>query len=299
MRGKPKGDQENARIRGITPAYAGKTDLTGDGDDAARDHPRVCGENSSATTARKGAAGSPPRMRGKHIESAEGAALDGITPAYAGKTALGLSHCESSRDHPRVCGENSPISSSVSSAGGSPPRMRGKPPRKAGALEVCGITPAYAGKTGKNTPLQGHGMDHPRVCGENRCSGVQPCLTQGSPPRMRGKPRLIDEGGHCSGITPAYAGKTRWQRLGQRATRDHPRVCGENVVPLLEIPELRGSPPRMRGKRNRYGGWLQGAGITPAYAGKTAAVPTCTWCSRDHPRVCGENRSLCAVGLFA
>ena len=49
-----------------------------------------------------------------------------------------------------------------------------------------------------------------------------------------------------------------------------------------------GSPPRMRGKVYRQ--LLQQAflGITPAYAGKSAAHAVVEVPVRDHPRVCGE-----------
>ena len=49
--------------------------------------------------------GSPPRMRGK-VSLEDVLYRDrGITPAYAGKSSSNLSMFNSSRDHPRVCGE--------------------------------------------------------------------------------------------------------------------------------------------------------------------------------------------------
>ena len=36
-------------------------------------------------------------------------------------------------------------------------------------------------------------------------------------------------------------------------------------------------------------------GITPAYAGKSAAIPVTRRCGRDHPRVCGEKVLVLAV----
>ena len=49
-----------------------------------------------------------------------------------------------------------------------------------------------------------------------------------------------------------------------------------------------GSPPRMRGKVIRGLATRITSGITPAYAGKSAAAPLVSTPARDHPRVCGE-----------
>ena len=51
------------------------------------------------------------------------------------------------------------------------------------------------------------------------------------------------------GIIPAYAGSTKWAPLRERLTGDHPRVCGEHVLPVALVQ--------------------LGEGIIPAYAGST------------------------------
>ena len=51
----------------ITPADAGKTAARQVRLPAGRDHPRGCGENIYCRIEGEDAAGSPPRMRGKHI----------------------------------------------------------------------------------------------------------------------------------------------------------------------------------------------------------------------------------------
>ena len=66
-------------------------------------------------------------MRGKALELFGRAVVDGITPAYAGKSAHGLFRPVSER--------------------GSPPRMRGKGVAHPTGGIVLGITPAYAGKS--------------------------------------------------------------------------------------------------------------------------------------------------------
>ena len=55
---------------GITPACAGKRLSLTDPENAARDHPRMCGEKQPAGTKIEFGIGSPPHVRGK-AESAE------------------------------------------------------------------------------------------------------------------------------------------------------------------------------------------------------------------------------------
>ena len=107
---------------------------------------------------------------------------------------------------------------------------------------------------------------------------------------MRGKLFIAIAFFPLARITPADAGKTA--RRGGRMFRkeDHPRGCGENIIPHSNVTLLIGSPPRMRGKlppapmkslRNR---------ITPADAGKTKFCKKFTINHKDHPRGCGENK---------
>ena len=51
----------------ITPAHAGKTNLTLTEIQLCKDHPRACGENASPNQFYKPTPGSPPRMRGKQL----------------------------------------------------------------------------------------------------------------------------------------------------------------------------------------------------------------------------------------
>ena len=65
MRGKQAGSYYTIIEDGITPAHAGKTALHNAYCDAAKDHPRACGENRCLTYTDCPQGGSPPRMRGK------------------------------------------------------------------------------------------------------------------------------------------------------------------------------------------------------------------------------------------
>ena len=70
-----------------------------------------------------------------------------ITPAYAGKSAVGFAHLSFTKDHPRVCGEKMFGKNSNIQDVGSPPRMRGKVMKSIKTSSGTRITPAYAGKS--------------------------------------------------------------------------------------------------------------------------------------------------------
>ena len=147
MRGKAFLINATASFSGITPAYAGKSILATDLALRRRDHPRVCGEKFAVAVAPPSAVGSPPRMRGKAEVEAKALIPVRITPAYAGKRGTGCQASEQTGDHPRVCGEKAPTLTSTVAPAGSPPRMRGKDHDGRGAAKYRGITPAYAGKS--------------------------------------------------------------------------------------------------------------------------------------------------------
>ena len=94
-------------------------------------------------------------------------------------------------------------------------------------------------------------------------------------------------------ITPAYAGRTSFYPAAPGLTKDHPRVCGENLSSIVSTLASVGSPPRMRGEPQRRVLDPSAARITPAYAGRTAAVIMIVTDFGDHPRVCGENSTSC------
>ena len=75
-------------VIGITPADAGKTEISDGSLLDVEDHPRGCGENYTKTGDIMLTYGSPPRMRGKPVIAAATAAAARITPADAGKTRL-------------------------------------------------------------------------------------------------------------------------------------------------------------------------------------------------------------------
>ena len=147
--------------------------------------------------------------------------------------------------------------------------MRGKLMRDLLAAPAVRITPADAGKTRHSLPRKAEHKDHPRGCGENYHRGGSSKMTNGSPPRMRGKHSHKENEADNRRITPADAGKTVRVCIRRVAIQDHPRGCGENLSGFRIDSLLIGSPPRMRGKQNGNHVTMWNLRITPADAGKT------------------------------
>ena len=289
MRGKLQKTQAGQAKTRITPADAGKTLGRGAKPNAPQDHPRGCGENPLPVCLLQALIGSPPRMRGKRVIPRIRWMYIRITPADAGKTLSAGIGGFLRRDHPRGCGENPIPMQPPSGRRGSPPRMRGKHPTQTPCTARARITPADAGKTILRHFRRFGSRDHPRGCGENRCSPPHSVPPAGSPPRMRGK-RCGQNLLRCSpGITPADAGKTSDMPTYAPQHRDHPRGCGENQAWSVSWAAAWGSPPRMRGKLSIKTLITLAQRITPADAGKTVGLINGRLSSEDHPRGCGEN----------
>ena len=134
---------------------------------------------------------------------------NGITPACAGNSCFWMCPCKLWKDHPRVCGEQSPISMAFCVGMGSPPRVRGTGVFRPGYLGGHGITPACAGNREASVTNGGTEKDHPRVCGEQNNNIFYYLPFIGSPPRVRGT-AIVSEGMElCMRITPACAGNSR------------------------------------------------------------------------------------------
>ena len=213
-----------------------------------------------------------------------------IIPAYAGNTLGHDGYCFPGRDHPRVCGEHIRSRCSRNVILGSSPRMRGTPKQQQVSGRVSGIIPAYAGNTSRTTRTAHGSRDHPRVCGEhgNLWDGAH--YGAGSSPRMRGTLVTCPSEWVMAGIIPAYAGNTYSNGQTVNLDRDHPRVCGEHLMPLVFHAFCAGSSPRMRGTPWIWFHTVRRSGIIPAYAGNTVPVVEQPSADGDHPRVCGEHR---------
>ena len=105
-------------------------------------------------------------MRGKASRVAADTMIDGITPAYAGKSQIIVNLICGKQDHPRLCGEKHRNCHLLQALPGSPPPMRGKAASNRVDMDSAGITPAYAGKRKLSVLGDPHRQDHPRLCGE-------------------------------------------------------------------------------------------------------------------------------------
>ena len=153
-------------------------------------------------------------MRGKDLRFPATRPLDGITPAYAGKSSIVSPSSAVDWDHPRLCGEKELPLITRPLRSGSPPPMRGKVKSWTAAERVI--------------------PDHPRLCGEKPVLVF--CILQpsGSPPPMRGKAVNGIVKYNTLGITPAYAGKSDVVHSFRSIDRDHPRLCGEKCFRRLQ-----------------------------------------------------------------
>ena len=94
---------------------------------------------------------------------------------------------------------------------------------------------------------------------------------------MRGKALVAFDDGAIVRITPAYAGKRLAKATNANGIKDHPRICGEKRFGSSVAFRIMGSPPHMRGKGLCHPPSARGAGITPAYAGKSPLLQQCFW----------------------
>ena len=98
---------------GITPACAGNRHGFHPAQCTSWDHPRVCGEQVALHNHQVKLKGSPPRVRGTVLNGDGYATVKRITPACAGNSPRQLDIAGWRRDHPRVCGEQHPVSSRI------------------------------------------------------------------------------------------------------------------------------------------------------------------------------------------
>ena len=95
----------------------------------------------------------------------------------------------------------------------------------------------------------------------------------------------------CGGTSPRMRGKPPRSLSPMRQAPEHPRVCGENLVPVISSTSTYGTSPRMRGKHLPRTPQINLRRNIPAYAGKTFHHARSRVGGTEHPRVCGENHT--------
>ena len=174
---------------GSIPAHAGETLRHDQVGLQVRVHPRACGGNDRWYPLGHRYRGPSPRMRGKRSLVPTRPPLPRSIPAHAGETGKGRRIPSRSRVHPRACGGNIPADDYWIIINGPSPRMRGKRIQALTLASEYWSIPAHAGETRGNPCPVPCSRVHPRACGGNSGVVVQPRLTKGPSPRMRGKRR--------------------------------------------------------------------------------------------------------------
>ena len=98
-----------ARVHGLIPAYAGRTQFGGHSPRGRRAHPRLRGADRTLDTGVGEHRGSSPLTRGGRQTSQSQLRLGGLIPDYAGRTPAHLAVAPSIRAHPRLRGADSEV----------------------------------------------------------------------------------------------------------------------------------------------------------------------------------------------
>ena len=130
------------------------------------------------------------------------------------------------------------------------------------------------------------------MCGEHISTVGCHDVKAGSSPHVRGARGLLLPRGIVLGIIPACAGSTSYLAAIFHLPRDHPRMCGEHRNIIACICVSLGSSPHVRGAQKHCRHRRGVPGIIPACAGSTGHSRFRVLLIRDHPRMCGEHRSL-------
>ena len=133
-----------------------------------------------------------------------------------------------------------------------------------------GPIPTHAGKTHSHSLPPITTLAHPRSRGENSRATTARCWSCGSSPLTRGKPDLVANDMHFSGLIPAHAGKTIVRLSKFMPVPAHPRSRGENLRLIAGMGPQLGSSPLTRGKRRDRQVQEHAVRLIPAHAGKTA-----------------------------
>ena len=290
VRGRRRSSCSSFGLRGLIPASAGQTSPRLMIRPLHRAHPRECGADVQIAQGVKSLQGSSPRVRGRPAACSSPATGDGLIPASAGQTHF-LHRCHRlARAHPRECGADLHRRSATFVNRGSSPRVRGRRTRPTCRSCRLGLIPASAGQTYPFPSCKLSSTAHPRECGADAAKHSEILRRQGSSPRVRGRLDHLRRPRQDRGLIPASAGQTPCYQNGSHSTRAHPRECGADEVEGDKLCLIRGSSPRVRGRRLRLRRRVGVARLIPASAGQTDASKSIDKGVGAHPRECGADR---------
>ena len=145
----------------------------------------MCGNDIGVPYRKIAEKGSPPLVRERPLTRFTSSSANRITPACAGTTRIHCCRMRTTRDHPRLCGNDPRRMACVASISGSPPLVRERPRSMVSGSSGSGITPACAGTTRLSSAGFPTFEDHPRLCGNDRSAYDSIFCRLGSPPLVR------------------------------------------------------------------------------------------------------------------
>ena len=231
--------------------------------------------------------GTSPRVRGKHVPEPFPDVLDGYIPACAGEASAADRRRAGGRVHPRVCGGSSLGHLRLTLPSGTSPRVRGKRDARVRAIVRHRYIPACAGEAWSAVKPASIRRVHPRVCGGSVFSMTLAQSSEGTSPRVRGKPASRFRTSSINRYIPACAGEASTTSSGMVRPKVHPRVCGGSCNPDQSASRSIGTSPRVRGKPHRAPALPDRAGYIPACAGEALVANNSALFLWVHPRVCG------------
>ena len=268
VRGTPPSPLSAPSLLRFIPAGAGNALASSPRSRPSPVHPRGCGERARSAPQAAQIVGSSPRVRGTHVVQPAINFPVRFIPAGAGNAGAVALCAGRSAVHPRGCGER--VSQLIPGAPklGSSPRVRGTLAGSAPKLAGPRFIPAGAGNASCQAPAARQAPVHPRGCGERVSGPIDPLVSYGSSPRVRGtRSSQRRRVGRCRFI-PAGAGN----------------------APLSKAPagENDGSSPRVRGTRLGAAQGDRRRRFIPAGAGNAASSHSSLIALAVHPRGCGE-----------
>ncbi|STD38244.1 Domain of uncharacterised function (DUF2825) [Corynebacterium striatum] len=138
---------EQSTPAGLIPAYAGRTYSMIGFFAPERAHPRLRGADVMLFSPSSVTWGSSPLTRGGRALDDAAEALNGLIPAYAGRTRWSLPNQPTGGAHPRLRGADLMRCGASARCNGSSPLTRGGLAWLGKLHEVTGLIPAYAGRT--------------------------------------------------------------------------------------------------------------------------------------------------------
>ena len=131
------------------------------------------------------------------------------------------------------------------------------------------------------------GASSPRGRGSHARRPPEGGAAGGSSPQARGSRGAHVDASRLERVIPAPAGQSSSRDREYAGGTGHPRACGAVLRTACVVAGLKGSSPRGRGARLRYGRHARAVRCIPAWAGRSSASRRSGVPPRLHPRVRG------------